>query len=193
MYLKRVNTRFQDEPQVYNQFLDIMKDFKGQSIDTSEVIKRVSTLFRGHKELILGFNTFLPPGYNLELNDDPVTGQLKTGLTVTAPGGTYAIPGGMILDLEVYRLRHPWVQNHSPCTIFRGLDTGSSAVVSEGPKGGDPGFSQASALMQQQSVPPSQQPAAGQSQGPPPSPGPQGKNSGKFGPLTYGGECFERS
>ena len=40
--------------------MDIMKDFKNKSIKTSGVIKRVSELFRGHRELILQFNTFLP-------------------------------------------------------------------------------------------------------------------------------------
>ena len=29
-------------------------------INTEGVIRRVKTLFKGHKELILGFNTFLP-------------------------------------------------------------------------------------------------------------------------------------
>ncbi len=41
------------------QFLDIMKKFKAQSIDTPGVIDRVLNLFSGHSELILGFNTFL--------------------------------------------------------------------------------------------------------------------------------------
>lgn len=43
------------------QFLDIMKEFKAQSIDTPGVIDRVLQLFQGHRELILGFNTFLVP------------------------------------------------------------------------------------------------------------------------------------
>jgi len=32
------------------------------------VIARVSSLFRGHPELIVGFNTFLPPGYKIEIH-----------------------------------------------------------------------------------------------------------------------------
>ena len=31
------------------------------------MIKRVSDLFKGHNSLILGFNTFLPPGYKIEV------------------------------------------------------------------------------------------------------------------------------
>lgn len=36
-------------------------------IDTAGVIARVKDLFRGHRDLILGFNTFLPKGYEITL------------------------------------------------------------------------------------------------------------------------------
>ena len=65
-YLDQVKVRFQTQPDVYNKFLDIMKDFKSQAIDTPGVIGRVSQLFSGHPHLIQGFNTFLPPGYKIE-------------------------------------------------------------------------------------------------------------------------------
>ncbi|MCJ1477564.1 Transcriptional regulatory protein sin3 [Lambiella insularis] len=83
-YLDQVKVRFQDHPDVYNNFLDIMKDFKSQAIDTPGVIDRVSNLFNGHPELIQGFNTFLPPGYRIECgtNDDP------NSIRVTTPMGT---------------------------------------------------------------------------------------------------------
>ena len=81
-YLDQVKMKFERKPQIYNQvhtrpparpppepppsprptppqFLDIMKEFKAQSIDTPGVIERVLHLFNGHRELILGFNTFL--------------------------------------------------------------------------------------------------------------------------------------
>ena len=67
-YLDQVKFKFNNQPQVYNDFLDIMKEFKSQSIDTPGVIQRVSTLFKGHPELIVGFNTFLPPGYKIEMH-----------------------------------------------------------------------------------------------------------------------------
>uniref|UniRef100_A0A7N8Y6S9 Paired amphipathic helix protein Sin3b n=1 Tax=Mastacembelus armatus TaxID=205130 RepID=A0A7N8Y6S9_9TELE len=54
-------------PGIYNKFLDIMKEFKSQSIDTPGVINRVSQLFHGHPDLVLGFNAFLPPGYRIEV------------------------------------------------------------------------------------------------------------------------------
>lgn len=42
-------------------------------IDTTGVIARVKELFKGHRNLILGFNTFLPKGYEITLppEDDP--------------------------------------------------------------------------------------------------------------------------
>ncbi|KAI0869958.1 hypothetical protein GGS24DRAFT_477105 [Hypoxylon argillaceum] len=83
-YLDQVKVQFADQPDVYNKFLDIMKDFKSQSIDTPGVINRVSELFAGHPTLIQGFNTFLPPGYRIECGagNDPNT------IRVTTPMGT---------------------------------------------------------------------------------------------------------
>uniref|UniRef100_A0A8C7XXM3 Paired amphipathic helix protein Sin3b n=1 Tax=Oryzias sinensis TaxID=183150 RepID=A0A8C7XXM3_9TELE len=62
-----VKIRFANDPGIYNKFLDIMKEFKSQSIDTPGVINRVSQLFHGHPDLVLGFNAFLPPGYRIEI------------------------------------------------------------------------------------------------------------------------------
>ena len=69
-YLDQVKFQFERQPEVYNQFLDIMKEFKSQAIDTPGVISRVSNLFRGHNDLIEGFNTFLPSGYKIEVADN---------------------------------------------------------------------------------------------------------------------------
>lgn len=87
-YLEKVKSQFSDQVSVYNKFLDIMKDFKAQSIDTTEVIKRVSELFRGHEDLILGFNTFLPPGYKIEVRENRDTGALNAGFV--GPHGQYS-------------------------------------------------------------------------------------------------------
>ncbi|KAH6791103.1 SIN3-like 2 [Perilla frutescens var. frutescens] len=69
-YLKQVKDMFQDQREKYDRFLDVMKDFKGQRIDTAGVIGRVKELFKGHPNLILGFNTFLPKGYEITLTDE---------------------------------------------------------------------------------------------------------------------------
>ena len=83
-YLDQVKVQFADHPDVYNRFLDIMKDFKSGAIDTPGVIERVSHLFAGNPGLIQGFNTFLPPGYKIECGagDDP------NAIRVTTPMGT---------------------------------------------------------------------------------------------------------
>ncbi|AAS51224.1 ACL004Wp [Eremothecium gossypii ATCC 10895] len=82
-YLEQVKFQFSSRPDVYNHFLDIMKDFKSQAIDTPGVIERVSTLFHGYPALIQGFNTFLPHGYNIECPSDP-----NDPIKVTTPFGT---------------------------------------------------------------------------------------------------------
>ncbi|KZT74953.1 hypothetical protein DAEQUDRAFT_720143 [Daedalea quercina L-15889] len=84
-YLDAVKMQFQDKPDVYNHFLDIMKDFKSQVIDTPGVIDRVSMLFHDNPYLIQGFNTFLPPGYRIEVSNDP---RHMDTITVTTPTGT---------------------------------------------------------------------------------------------------------
>ncbi|CDO71174.1 hypothetical protein BN946_scf184845.g44 [Trametes cinnabarina] len=83
-YLDQVKMQFADRPDVYNKFLDIMKDFKSQFIDTPGVIERVSNLFHGHPALIQGFNTFLPAGYRIETTAHPDPNYI----TVTTPAGT---------------------------------------------------------------------------------------------------------
>ncbi|KAA8530290.1 hypothetical protein F0562_004999 [Nyssa sinensis] len=69
-YLKQVKDMFQDQREKYDMFLDVMKDFKAQRIDTTGVIARVKDLFKGHNNLIFGFNTFLPKGYEITLIDE---------------------------------------------------------------------------------------------------------------------------
>ena len=87
-YLDQVKVQFAEHPDVYNRFLDIMKDFKGGVIDTPGVIGRVSSLFAGNPELIQGFNTFLPPGYRIECGPGNDTSTIR----VTTPMGSSIHP-----------------------------------------------------------------------------------------------------
>ncbi|OEL14399.1 Paired amphipathic helix protein Sin3-like 3, partial [Dichanthelium oligosanthes] len=68
-YLKSVKETFQDRRHKYEEFLEVMRDFKSSKIDTGGVIIRVKTLFHGHPDLILGFNAFLPKGYAIKHED----------------------------------------------------------------------------------------------------------------------------
>ncbi|WWC87985.1 uncharacterized protein L201_002887 [Kwoniella dendrophila CBS 6074] len=98
-YLDQVKIQFNNQPDVYNRFLDVMKEFKGQIIDTPGVIDRVSTLFRGHPSLIQGFNTFLPPGYRIECTG--VEGDSNGLITVFTPAGTVSqIPGNFAAAID---------------------------------------------------------------------------------------------
>ncbi|XP_063217594.1 paired amphipathic helix protein Sin3b isoform X4 [Bacillus rossius redtenbacheri] len=87
-YLDQVKFKFGNQPQVYNDFLDIMKEFKSQSIDTPGVIHRVSTLFKGHPELIVGFNTFLPPGYKIEVQSNEQGYAFQVSVSMPSPTST---------------------------------------------------------------------------------------------------------
>ena len=70
-YLDQVKAEFRDEPETYNEFLEIVKSFRSQQIDMPALIRRVSTLFVGHGKLIDGFSTFLPKAYGgIEGTDD---------------------------------------------------------------------------------------------------------------------------
>ncbi|KAK5907765.1 hypothetical protein CesoFtcFv8_005581 [Champsocephalus esox] len=102
-YLDQVKIRFANDPGIYNKFLDIMKEFKSQSsIDTPGVINRVSQLFHGHPDLVLGFNAFLPPGYRIEVPKNgvaflqsPFSAQVSPGHQgKTAPLSSVAAPSG---------------------------------------------------------------------------------------------------
>ncbi|OBT54822.1 hypothetical protein VE04_05022, partial [Pseudogymnoascus sp. 24MN13] len=74
-YLNQVKAQFVDQPDIYNTFLDNMKDYMDQVIDISSVINRTSKLFAGYPSLVRGFSTFLPEGYQIECgaSNDPNT------------------------------------------------------------------------------------------------------------------------
>ncbi|KAJ1454683.1 hypothetical protein M885DRAFT_521244 [Pelagophyceae sp. CCMP2097] len=94
LYLDQVKMEFGDKPEIYNEFLDIMKNFKAQEIDTPGVIEQVSQLFRGYNKLILGFNMFLPDGYKIELSLDDGEDAMMT--VHMPPGVSVAIMGANV-------------------------------------------------------------------------------------------------
>ncbi|CAL9240107.1 unnamed protein product [Arabidopsis halleri] len=77
-FLKAVKDKYQDNREIYERFLTVMKDFKAQRAHTCDVISRVKELFKGQPELLLGFNTFLPMGFEITLEDDQRPSNLKS-------------------------------------------------------------------------------------------------------------------
>ncbi|XP_018439632.1 paired amphipathic helix protein Sin3-like 6 isoform X2 [Raphanus sativus] len=69
-YLRTVRTIFHDNVGKYETFLEIMRDFKAQRVDTAGVIDRIKDLFRGYNDLLLGFNTFLPKDHTITLSPE---------------------------------------------------------------------------------------------------------------------------
>jgi hypothetical protein len=69
LYLHQVKTEFSARPHIYNELLYILKTFNSQQIDTPGVIRRVSKLLQSDKTLLLGFNTFLPEGYKMNMSN----------------------------------------------------------------------------------------------------------------------------
>jgi paired amphipathic helix protein Sin3a len=67
-FLERVRDIFADRPFIYNSFLAVMKEFREQSVTTDDVINRVKLLFKGHPDLLSGFNLFLPPAYRIRVD-----------------------------------------------------------------------------------------------------------------------------
>jgi histone deacetylase complex regulatory component SIN3 len=67
-YLYAIKTQFDaiGEPDIYGQFMDVMKEFGKGRIDRTGVAERVVELFGDYPLLIEGFNTFLQPsGYRI--------------------------------------------------------------------------------------------------------------------------------
>ncbi|KAI5057749.1 hypothetical protein GOP47_0027764 [Adiantum capillus-veneris] len=66
-YLQAVKEIFKDKKGRYDEFLEVMKNFKAKRLDTAGVIEKVKEMFKDHHDLLLGFNTFLPKGYEIKL------------------------------------------------------------------------------------------------------------------------------
>ncbi|OAO98039.1 WRKY19 [Arabidopsis thaliana] len=65
-YLKAVKDKFEDSEK-YDTFLEVLNDCKHQGVDTSGVIARLKDLFKGHDDLLLGFNTYLSKEYQITI------------------------------------------------------------------------------------------------------------------------------
>ncbi|KAH0938279.1 hypothetical protein HID58_005740, partial [Brassica napus] len=71
-YLQIVLNRFPDNREIYDKITKLLKDLRlpRPGFTYNDVISKVSQLFKEHKDLLLGFNEFLPPGYKITLPED---------------------------------------------------------------------------------------------------------------------------
>ncbi|KAH8859958.1 Paired amphipathic helix protein Sin3a [Schistosoma japonicum] len=90
-YLDQVKARFSGQGAIYMDFLDVMRDFKAQTIGTEVVIRRVRELFEGHPDLITGFNTFIPQGYRMDAPTSHQSFNTKPNCTVIPSRTTLSI------------------------------------------------------------------------------------------------------
>ena len=81
-YVQLVKCKFGDRSQVYNCFLDTMREFMARSIGMSEVVLRVCELFKDRPELSAGFNNFLPAGRKIEAGCDRSVAEVLPGVLV---------------------------------------------------------------------------------------------------------------
>ena len=90
-YVNKIKNRFQGQPDVYKQFLEILhtyqKDQKaikegnppvGRHLTETEVYAQVSKLFQNQEDLLNEFGQFLP-----EATNDHATSVVKTGVLYT--------------------------------------------------------------------------------------------------------------
>ena len=84
-YLDQVKAECRnDEPEIYNEFLRIMKSYKTAQIGTPELIRSVSALFAGRPQLLYGF-TFIINRYAIEIPALKVTPR-RGAVTIHAGG-----------------------------------------------------------------------------------------------------------
>lgn len=67
-YVEAVKEAFKDHnPATYQEFLRVMDDFRNHRIGIAEVVSKVKALFLDSPGLLVGFNTFLPKGYKIQV------------------------------------------------------------------------------------------------------------------------------
>ena len=79
-YLEEVKCMLINQPYVNEAFMEILEDVKKKRVDTPTLIARVKHLFRDHPDLMVGFNVFLPPGYEIKVESNKAVSLYSFGL-----------------------------------------------------------------------------------------------------------------
>jgi len=66
-YISQIKREFKNDPQSYENFLNMLLYSQSKDADIMRVIDQLSTLFQEKKQLLLGFCEFLPKGYEIEI------------------------------------------------------------------------------------------------------------------------------
>ncbi|KAG7954704.1 hypothetical protein I3843_11G033100 [Carya illinoinensis] len=66
-FLNLVKEAFKDNPAIYHRFFLLIKHWRLKRIDFFALRSAVEDLFEGQPELLVGFNTFLPTGFEITL------------------------------------------------------------------------------------------------------------------------------
>ncbi|MFQ6660803.1 hypothetical protein Gotur_029186 [Gossypium turneri] len=69
-YLKEVTKTFEDQQEKLVIFREVTNDFGTTRMDVAGVVERVKELFKGHNNLLKGFNFFLPMGDEITIDKD---------------------------------------------------------------------------------------------------------------------------
>ena len=66
-YIQQIKSTFRNKPEVYSVFeIELARATKGASIsDLPNIIRSVYKLLQSDESLLMGFNSFLPPGYKI--------------------------------------------------------------------------------------------------------------------------------
>jgi paired amphipathic helix protein Sin3a len=83
-YIRQVKMRFSNNPNVYEDFLEVLNKFKAHEIDTPAVMYGLIRLLSENPDLICNFNMFMPPGYRMDYTSDYTTNAVR----VTTPTGS---------------------------------------------------------------------------------------------------------
>jgi len=103
-----------------------MKEFKSQSIDPAGIISRVSNLFKGHPDLMMGFNTFSPPGYKIEVQPNDL-------ISITTPTQAAQSLGHATIKPQNVNLQHMKLSpTQPPAKPSSGRMQGELSDVEEG-------------------------------------------------------------
>jgi hypothetical protein len=69
-FVDKVRETYKETPVIYSTFLSIMKRYKSRRISREVAVECVTKLFEGHDDLLVEFNSFLPPQLRRNVNTE---------------------------------------------------------------------------------------------------------------------------